>query len=295
MACYVAAALPLAAAAALLFRKRLRFSLRTLLGIMALVVVFFVVTGVPLRDAIEARRMTRRLSDAGVQLTLEHASDDYLSMLGYPRRSAPIPPGARTELPPWLRPLADDLLRLPVDDEVLGVSFEFDHQIAEFCQNPDALKNLEGIGVWGRVSAEGLQHLVDALPPTSRISEVSVGQIPVEPATLRALDSVEYLHLESSWPYPRSAGFRGSARYKWRRYDGASYADRLSYRHFAAIASLSQLKVLWIGGHDITDEDLAELGNSKSLKHIVLFHTTASSPAVERLRKLLPDCDIRVE
>lgn len=295
LACYAAAVLPLAVAAALLIRRRLRFNLRTLLGTMALVVLFFVVTGVPLRDAIEARRMSLKLSDAGVQLTVEHVSDDYLDMLGYARRSAPAPAQSRTELPPWLRPLADDLMRLPADDDVLGVSFEFDHQISTFCQNPAALRNLEAVSVWGRASADGMQQIIDSLPSTLRISEVSVGQVAVEPATLRALASVEFLHLESSWPYPRSAGFRGSARYKWRRYGSSGYADRLTDRHFAAIASLPQLKVLWIGGHDIIDADLAELGASKSLQHVVLFRTTASTTAIDRLRELLPNCKIRIE
>jgi hypothetical protein len=58
---------------------------------------------------------------------------------------------------------------------------------------------------------------------------------------------------------------------------------------------LPKLKVLWIGGHDIADADLAELGASRSLEHIVLFHTTATSPAIEQLRRQLPNCDIRTE
>jgi hypothetical protein len=284
-ACLLAATLPLAIAAVLLVGSRFRFSLRTLLVITALVAVFLVVTGIPLGNAIDARRVTRRLNDSGAELWVQPPHGGFLEQIGHPVRANFESKHRAADLAPWLRPLAGDLLNVSANDEVREIVFDSDEQIAEFVADHAGFGNLDGLWVFGNVTPKGLRQLAEALPELPPISQASVSQISAPPEYLAALVDAHFLMLESPFPFPRPTSAQRSG----------SYRRLLGPKHFAAVAALPKLKVLFILGHDIADADVGLLANSESLEYIVLRRTTASEAAAERLREQLPDCRILLQ
>ncbi len=282
LACLLAATLPLVIAAALLFGRKFRFSLRALLVIMALVAVFLVVTGIPLRDAIDARRITLKLVAGKADLRTEPPSESFLEGLGYSVLDRVYSTHRAADLAPWLRPLAGDVLKFPAHDEVRSISFNTDQQIADFASDPAGFTNVESIGVYGNVTPLGLRKLLESLPQLPAITQLAISGITVPPEFLSAFADAEYLMLEAPWPYPRPtpAQRRGS------------YRRLLGPEHFAAVAALPHLRVLCIQGHDVADADVALLANSKSLEHIIFNRTTVSEAAAKQLRQQLPDCQI---
>jgi hypothetical protein len=96
----------------------------------------------------------------------------------------PAPGGDLGRGAPWANPGKSRELRrrqsawiagVQVSGEIRHLSVLIDHRFplplipcaSRRC--PGALRNPEAIGVWGRLSAEGLQQIVDALPSTSWI------------------------------------------------------------------------------------------------------------------------------
>jgi hypothetical protein len=59
-----------------------------------------------------------------------------------------------------------------------------------------------------------------------------------------------------------------------------------------ACAALSQLKYLALQGTAVTDSGLVAIENSKNLEAIVLEGTPVTASGVDRLRKILPKCNI---
>jgi hypothetical protein len=281
----LAATLPLVVAAALLFGSRFRFTLRALLVITALLAVFLVITGIPLRDAIDARRVTRRLVDAGAEISVEAPQQSAFAKLGYPVRPNVESQHRAADLAPWLRPIASEILAYPAHDEVRHIGFSSDGQIAEFAGDHEGFSNMDGLGLLGNITREGQQQLAQTLPELPPITRASSFSTPVTAEFLTALVDAQYLFLQSPYPPPRPTPAQRSG----------SYRRLLGPEHFAAIAALPNLKVLIIIGHDIADADVALLANSDSLEHIILRGTTASEAAVERLREQLPDCQILLQ
>jgi hypothetical protein len=282
LACLVAATLPLVIAAALLFGRKFRFSLRALLVIMALVAVFLVVTGIPLRDAIEVRRVTRRLVEAGADVNVDPPNRDFLERQGYSVRASVESKHRAAELAPWLRPLAGDALKFPAHDEVRSLGLNSDSQIDDFASDPATFVNLEEIAVYGKVTGQGLQRIVRLLPKLPKITQAQVFEISVPPEYLSALVDVQYLHLSPPWPWPRPA------RVGWPN----TYPRQLGPEHFTALAALPNLRVLYIHGHDVADADVALLASSKSLEQIFFHRTTVSEAAADELRQQMPACRI---
>lgn len=278
----LAAFLPLLVAVALLVKRGLRFSLRTMLVATALIAVFLVITGVPLRNAIALRQVSHRLKSAGASIGTGRASEDFFRSLGYPE-SDPLPPSNTGSLPAWLRPLAGDFNELPLDEQVIAIAMRDDRQIAELCRDPAPLVHLKSIAVYRGVSPTGMESLGKAMPQFAAVKEVSVNHVPVTLQFLRALENVEFLTLSAR--YPRRFSYRMAV----------SAPGQLTTEYVAAIASLPHLKVLHLIDHGIADADFALLAKSASLEHVILNNATVSSAAVKKLRQQLPHCDIRKE
>jgi hypothetical protein len=167
----VAAALPLIVAAALLFRHRFHFGLRSLLAAMALVAVFMFFSVRPLLEARKARQASRWLADNGVKVFTELNRGDFFIQLGYdphlPRSYEP----PRGEIPSWLKPLSGDLSNFPPDGVVVEVWLESDAQVVAFGRVANRLPNLEDVGVSG-LSADGMELLRKHLPQLPRLVDV---------------------------------------------------------------------------------------------------------------------------
>jgi hypothetical protein len=276
LACLAAAVLPLAVAAILLFGRRLRFSTRGLLAAMAVVAVFLVITGIPMRDAISQRRVTSRLISLGADLHGEPLLADYYAKLGYSQvGTAPI----NKRFLPWVRPLLGERLSVLAHDEVLQIDFSSDQQIAEFVRQPSLFSNLRSVSVIPRVTPRGMELLRQAAQQPPSLSRVYVDDVAIPPGWLGAFPNVETVFLSVTTLPPRFGGAGGGL--------------RLVDEHLADLAALPKLKVLTIRGHDLTQTKIGVLGQSTALEQIHFARTGLIVPDLQELKKALPKCTIR--
>jgi hypothetical protein len=129
-ACALLALLPLVVAVALVARRRFRFSIQVMLIATALLALFMWISVLPLYEALAARRGTQALFAVKASPREFCSNEEYFVRVGYDPRPAPPPPPASRPVPPWLRPLAGEALRFPVDAAVREIKLQDDQQVA---------------------------------------------------------------------------------------------------------------------------------------------------------------------
>ena len=128
----LAAVIPVVVAALLLFRRGLRFDLRSLLIAVALIAVFLLLSVLPLLEANRARRGSRRMLAVGAQLRTDSWLDRYYSLLNLELRDDAAPDVLpQRELPPWLMRLAPQAVDIPPDKSIRMIFLATDAQISE--------------------------------------------------------------------------------------------------------------------------------------------------------------------
>jgi hypothetical protein len=270
MLCGIAAGLPLLLALVIIFRHRFRFSLRSLLMVMALVAVFMFASVRPLLEAYEARRASQLLALNGVELQVEPLNDEFYMRLGHdprPPRSLSTPRG---EIPLWLRPLAGDLSSLPPDEAVISLDVSTDEQVLALSQMAPRLKNLESLQIWGRLSPSAMALLQKIIPQLERLAELHVG-VPTPAGWLGSLTSI------------RSLFVRGV---------GAAPGTPLTIEQFQEIANLPRLEVLSVFGDGANDATVPPLAGCKTLRRLLLRKTDVSPSAARALSDAMPNCEI---
>jgi hypothetical protein len=271
-ACALLALAPLVVAAALLARRRFRFGMRTLLIAMSLLAIFMWASVLPLYEAIEARRGSRTLmaSDAGIHLTF--ANDNYFKAVGYdPRRIAPVyqPESA---LLVWLRPLAAETLRAPLDNSVRGIWLDNDAQVAALAEHAPRFTSVTYIGLGKGVGLRGKQMFAYAMSKLQNVDQLDVdGPISEEWLRTGVFNRLRSLKING---VPRSH-------------------DAISKQILASIAELPDLRYLSLWWVETSDEDLQQLAKSTSLRLIELRVSGATSPGFETLGQAMPDCRIK--
>jgi hypothetical protein len=269
VSCLLCAILPLIAAVVVLGRHRLRFNLQTMLIAMALVATFLYLSVRPLQTALSSRQGSRSLLATGATLRAKSSWDSVYAQLKYdPRPAATM--AVDRELAFWLRPLAGNLLKIPTDNDVREIWLDSDEQVAELCRNAANFSNLERISVDTGVTPAATEALLQALPTFAHLTDFQF-DVPVRRDSLRSLPNVLTLSLWAEKPLT-----------------GASLSDA----QLRDVASLPDLRVLYIFLYKITDADVQVLADSKTLKRIILKKTGVTQSGQDKLSAAMPDCII---
>jgi hypothetical protein len=270
--CALLALLPLAAAIYLVARRRFRFNMRTMLIATALLAAFLGISVFPLFDAVASRRGALALAATGIDVRDYCSNDEYFLRDGHdPRPPAPPRPAVRP-LPIWLRPLAGEALRLPVDAAVREVKVNDDAQAFALAANIARLPSLTYVGVNTRgLSPPGVAAVFATLPQASQLVQYHM-TCPVPPGMLRQARSVRCIWIDS----------------------GSRLVNAIGPEVLNDLAALPELQHLDMRHVRISDADLQLLAKSASLRRIVLRAEGPTPAGVDRLEASMPDCRITI-
>jgi hypothetical protein len=234
--------------------------------------LFMWISVMPLYEALASRRGTQALA---VQMTSVRdycSNEEYFKRIGYdPRPPAPAKPPART-LPAWLRPLAGEALRQPMDAAVREVRLVDDGQVAAFAKYVGRFRSLTYVSVLSRgLSAGGVATLRDALPKVSQLVQMHV-TCPVPAGLLKSAPKVRCIWINS----------------------GARAVNRLGPEEMSDLASLQELRHLDLRHVRINDADLQLLAQSGSLRQIWLRAEGVTLAGIEQLRASMSKCDVKL-
>lgn len=271
-ACALLALLPLAAAIYLVTRRRFHFSMRAMLIATALLAAFLWISVLPLYEAIASRRGAMALAATKVDVRDYCSNEEYFVRIGHdPRPPAPPKPAVRP-LPGWLRPLAGDALRLPVDAAVREVKLHDDAQAAALAANVARFPSLTYIGVQTRgLTPQGIAAVFETLPQAAHLVQLHV-TCPVPNGILRQAAGVRCIWIDS----------------------GTRLANAIGPEVLNDLAALPELRHLDMRHVRISDADLQLLAQSASLRRIVLRAGGVTPAGVAHLEASLPDCEITV-
>jgi hypothetical protein len=268
ISCLTAAVLPLLVAVAIFFHHRFRFSLQMLLIAVALTATFLFITVRPLQNALSSRRASRLMLAAGATLHTTSSWDSVYAQLKYDPRLTKSLPSLNQQLPFWLRPLAGNMLAVPVDDAVREIWLDNDEQISALCNEKSSFRNLERISVGMNVTKAALETLRQNLPKFAHLTDMEL--LVDGPADwLKSLKGVRTLVLTIPYRAP---------------------PKRLSDEQLRVVAALPELRVLEIFRYANTDADIQILSSSKTLKHLILKKTTVTQAGKRQLSAALPGC-----
>lgn len=272
-ACALLALLPLAAAGLLVARRKFRFSIQVMLIATALLAFFMWISVLPLYEALESRRGTQALFAVKASPRDFCSNDEYFVRVGYdPRPAPPTLPPASHSLPPWLRPLAGDALRLPVDAAVREIKLQDDQQAAALAAHVERFPSLTYVGVATRgMSPRGIAMVRKALPRVANLVQLHV-TCPVPKGILRSAPGVRCLWIDS----------------------GSRRVNLLGPDEMNDMAALPELKLLDLRHIRISDADLQLLAQSASLRQIWLRAEGITPAGIERLRSSMPECEVKL-
>ena len=271
-ACALLALLPLAAAVLLVARRKFRFSIQVMLIATALLAFFMWISVLPLYEALESRRGTQALFAVKASPRDFCSNDEYFVRVGYdPRPAPPTPPASRTA-PPWLRPLAGDALRLPVDAAVREIKLQDDHQVAALAAHVERFPSLTYVGIATRgLSPSGIATMLQVLPRVANLVQLHV-TCPVPKGILSSAPGVRCIWIDS----------------------GSRRVNLLGPDEMNELAALPELKLLDLRHIRISDADLQLLAQSASLRQIWLRAEGVTPAGIERLRSSMPECEVKL-
>lgn len=274
-ACALLALLPLAAAVLLVARRKFRFSIQVMLIATALLAFFMWISVLPLYEALESRRGTQALFAVKASPRDFCSNDEYFVRVGYDPRPAPptppTPPASRS-LPPWLRPLAGDALRLPIDAAVREIKLYDDQQVAALAAHVERFPSLTYVGIATRgLSPNGTATMLQVLPRVANLVQLHV-TCPVPKEILRSAPGVRCIWIDS----------------------GSRRVNLLGPDEMNELAALPELKLLDLRHVRISDADLQLLAQSASLRQIWLRAEGVTPAGIERLRSSMPECEVKL-
>lgn len=270
-ACAMLALLPLAAAIVLMARRGFRFSVQVMLIATGLLTLFMWISVMPLYEALASRRGVQALAAERIAVRDYCSNEQYFAKFSYdPRPPAPLKP-ATNSVPIWLRPLAEDALRLPVDAAVREVKLHDDGQVAAFVAHVGRFRSLTYVGVHSRgISPFGMAALCGALARAPQLVQLHV-TCPVPAGLLKSVPGVRCIWIDSG---TRAVNQLGSQEIN----DLAALLPKLSHLDLRHVR--------------ISDADLQLLAQSGSLRHIVLRAEGVTPEGIERLRSSMPECQV---
>lgn len=270
VACALLALLPLAAAVVLVARRGFRFSMQVMMIATALLTLFMWLSVMPLYEALASRRGVQALAAEKMTVRDYCTNEQYFAKLAHdPRPPAPPKPAERS-LPVWLRPLAGDALRLPVDAAVREVRLHGDGQVAAFAAHVERFRSLTYVGVYSRgISPYGMAALRGALARVPQLVQLHV-TCPVPAGVLKAVPEVCCIWIDS----------------------GTRKVNLLGPAEMNDLAALPELRHLDLRHVRISDADLQLLAQSGTLRQIVLRAEGVTAEGVERLRSSMPQCQV---
>jgi hypothetical protein len=271
-ACALLALLPLVVAVALVARRRFRFSVQVMLIATALLALFMWISVLPLYEALASRRGTQALAAEKTSMRDFCSNDQYFTQFGHdPRPPAPPKPVTRT-LPAWLRPLAGEALRLPVDAAVREIRLEDDRQAAAFAAHVERFRSLTYVTVQpAGISASGMRSILETLPKVTGLVQLYV-ICPAPKGIFRSASGVRCVWIASA---TRMVNLLGP--------------DEV--RDLAALKNLQHLNLRHVR---ISDADLQLLAQSDSLRLLILRAEGVTPEGIERLKSSMPECDVRL-
>jgi hypothetical protein len=256
----------------LVVRRKFHFGLQAMLIATALLALFMCISVLPLYEALESRRGTQALFAVRASPRDFCSNDEYFVRVGYdPRPAPPTPPASRT-IPPWLRPLAGDALRLPVDRAVREIKLHDDQQAAALAAHVERFPSLTYVGVTTRgLSPSGIATVLQVLPRVTKLVQLHVA-CPVPQGILRSAPGVRCIWIDS----------------------GSRRVNMLGADEMNDLAGLPELKLLDLRHVRISDADIQLLAQSGSLRQIWLRVEGATPAGIEQLRASMPKCDVKL-
>jgi hypothetical protein len=271
LACAAIALAPLVVAALVLLRNRFRFSVRGLLAATTMAALFVWLSVTPLLEAYEARRGAQQLIAAGAELRKASWLDQFYRDIGHDPRRPRAEPSAPA-LPPWLRPLAGDVIQLPPDDSVREIWLDSDMEVLILCKTAARFRGVENIDVTSPVTGQALDRLLAALDECPSLSALMLNGVPLPKDLPPSMHRIRTLFL---WV------------------EGPLEGRPLAVERLREAAELPALEVLMISGYLVQGDDLQALAGSASLRRIILRRTGTAASAQRALAESMPTCVIR--
>lgn len=272
IACIFVTILPLLLAVVLLVRNRLRFGLRSLMGIVALFAVFLFVSAIPLIDYRSARTASSQLVAANATLNADlDGWDDFYTDMGL-EPPPDLTPVQAAEVPPWLGPFTERLSAFAADESVRSIWLDSDGQIQILAEHAARFPNLQCISITSGVTEDGLGQLGATLARFTHLYRVDVNNVVVPENWYQSLTNIKTLFV---WA------------------EGSLRGTPFPSDDLADIASLPQLEVLMVLGYAFDDSDAGALASSRSIKRVILRGTAVTQAGESYLEKAMPDCIVR--
>ena len=253
--CLIVTALPLVAALAVLIRRRLKFSLRSLLAATMFVALFLVLSMMPLVRHRSERQTSMRLLAVNATVNEGKEWGDFYSQ--FELNPPPKLVASRAfAVPSWLAAFTRATEAIPPDDTVRSIWLNSDQQCQVLAANWERLPSLQSVSVTRGVSTEGFQLLQDVLPRFRHLHCVHTHDVAVPPNWYKALTNIRTL-----WVWGEGA-FRGKP---------------FDEEHLGDITRLSNLEMLMVLGYAFDDQDARELATSTSIKRVILRGTAVTA------------------
>lgn len=257
-ACLFVTILPLVVAIAILLRRRLKFSVRSLLLANTLVAIFLVLSLLPLARHRAERQTSMRLLTAKATVNEGLDWDDFYSQIDL--TPPPKPALATTAaVPLWLTSFTTASDSIPQDNAVRSIWLNSDAQCQILADNWERLTSLQSVSITRGVSTEGFRLLQGILPRFRYLDIVHTNDVAVPSGWYKSLTNIRTL---------------------WVWGEGASRGTPFDKDHLNDIAALSNLEMLMVLGYAIDDSDARTLATSDSIKRVVL-RGTAVTPTGE--------------
>lgn len=264
LGCLIVTALPLLVALAILLRRRLKFSLRSLLAVTMLVSLFLVSSLVPLVRHRSERQASMQLLATNATLNEGQDWGDFYSKLDLNPPPDLVVNSRASAVPAWLASFTKRTQTIPPDNTVRSVWLNSDEQCRILSDNWKRLPSLRSVSLTRGVSTEGFELLQDVLPRFKHLHCVHTNDVAVPPNWYSALTNIRSL---------------------WVWGEGTSRGKPFDEGHLKEITELSNLEMLMVLGYAFDDEDARELAGSTSIKRVVLRGTAVTADGESNLEE----------
>ena len=273
------ASIPIAIAGIFICRDGRRFSLRTLMILVACVACFIAIAMLPILDAKQSRIVTANLMQLGAKLDMTPFTSGLFRHLSIPRPSNAEEHAKADRLPEWLRPIAGRMLETPMDCQIRQITINSDDQMSLLMANAKKFVLLEAVLLNGPgVSSASISSFSDSFSDFPELKTVHFGNVAVPNDCLPKMTSLIYLSIHArNPPPPGTSGFR------------------LTDLQLETIGNLPSLKVISCCDYDISNDDLAMLAPCSKLKYLMLYGADVTDAALEEFKLAHPECELIVK
>lgn len=253
--CIIVTLLPLLVALGILLCNRLRFSLRSMLTATTLVVVFLMLSLMPIVRHRAARQTSMRLLSSNATINEGLDWDEFYSQIELQSPPKPTTPARTAAVPPWLTSFTIRTSSIPPDDAVRSIWLNTDEQCHILADNWERFVSLQHVSITGGVSDDGFRLLQQVLPQFKHLDSVHTNAV----------------EAPSDW-----YGSLTNIRTLWIWGEGASRGKPFNRKHLNDIVSLSNLETFMVLGYAFNDADARKLATSTSIKRVILRGTAVT-------------------